>query len=739
VAGRLSARTRRHLADAVARWVVTAGGLATIASIVSILAFICIEVRPLWQGARADVASAFGPIGDGKLLAAAVDEYRHYLVGISAAGSVYTVRLSDGRQLAAAPIDRLNGRPLTSVARAGRDEFVVGTADGRVLGLRTEGEGRAGARDHVALRIVDAGEWRLSPEGEAIAVVAGSGTTDRGVTLAAAPAGQGGWLFIQRTTRSLFGEQRSEVRHPLALPAGVHSTAFAVSTDGTRAYVGSSDGAVQYWDLRDADQPVLVDAPRVTRDPSVPVSALGLLLGDVSLVVGGGDGAVSVWFPVRDRDRTQGWRLQQIHVFDAHSGAVTSVAASPRDKSFLTGATSGEVFLRHATTERTLLRLGHSTPVAALAYAPKANGGVAIGSDATATHWDLINPHPEVTLTTLFGQVWYEGYEAPAHVWQSTGGTDDFEPKLSLVPLILGTMKGTLYALLFAVPLAVLGALYTAQFAHPSLRQFVKPTVEVMAALPSVVLGFLAGLWLAPTLEAMVPATLAMIFGIPAAILLVGAVLALLPATGSLLRVRPGSEVVWLVPLIVGGVALCQWANPWLEATFFGGDFSSWLLGTTGLRYDQRNCLVVGFAMGFAVIPIIFTISEDALSNVPQRLISGSLALGATRWQTALRVVLPTASPGIFSAIMVGFGRAVGETMIVLMATGNTPVLDWNVFTGMRTLSANIAVEIPEAPAGGTLYRVLFLAALLLFIATFIVNTAAEVVRLRLRRRYQQL
>ena len=115
--------------------------------------------------------------------------------------------------------------------------------------------------------------------------------------------------------------------------------------------------------------------------------------------------------------------------------------------------------------------------------------------------------------------------------------------------------------------------------------------------------------------------------------------------------------------------------------------------------------------MGFAVIPIIFTISEDAFSSVPQHLTAASLALGASRWQTATRVVLPTASPGIFSAVMVGFGRAVGETMIVLMATGNTPVLDWSIFNGMRTLSANIAVEIPEAPYGGTLYRMLFLAA----------------------------
>jgi phosphate transport system permease protein len=148
---------------------------------------------------------------------------------------------------------------------------------------------------------------------------------------------------------------------------------------------------------------------------------------------------------------------------------------------------------------------------------------------------------------------------------------------------------------------------------------------------------------------------------------------------------------------------------------------------------------VVGLAMGFAVITIIFTISDDAFTSVPQSLTAASLALGASRWQTVVKVVLPTASAGIFSAVMVGFGRAVGETMIVLMATGNTPIMDWSPFNGFRTLSANIAVEIPEAPAGGTLYRTLFLAGLLLFALTFAVNTVAEVVRQNLRRKYANL
>jgi phosphate transport system permease protein len=166
-------------------------------------------------------------------------------------------------------------------------------------------------------------------------------------------------------------------------------------------------------------------------------------------------------------------------------------------------------------------------------------------------------------------------------------------------------------------------------------------------------------------------------------------------------------------------------------------DFRAWWPAVTGASYDQRNSLVVGFMMGFAVIPIIFTIAEDALSNVPKPLITASMACGASRWQTALRVVMPTASAGIFSALMIGLGRAVGETMIVVMATGNTPIMEWNIFSGMRTLSANIAVELPEAPHHATLYRTLFLGALVLFLLTFAINTVAEVLRQHLREKFK--
>ena len=395
--------------------------------------------------------------------------------------------------------------------------------------------------------------------------------------------------------------------------------------------------------------------------------------------------------------------------------------------------------MSYGTSGQTLLSLKSDEPgLEAVVFAPKGDGIAAGAGGGTLFEWQLHNPHPEVTLRTLFGKVWYEGYSKPEYVWQSTGGTDDFEAKLSLTPLIFGTLKGTFYALLFAVPLALLAALYVSEFMHPTVKGYVKPVVEIMAALPSVVLGFLAGLWLAPVVERIVPGLFMLPLVLPLLILAAYSAWRLLPRVVRV-RFKTGTEVFLLVPVVLAGAWIAFALGGLVETTLLGGNYRGWLLSALGLTYDQRNSLVVGVAMGFAVIPIIFTIAEDSLANVPQHLRAGSLALGATRWQTALRIVLPTASPGIFSAIMIGFGRAVGETMIVLMATGNTPVMDWSIFNGFRALSANVAVELPEAPEGGTLFRVLFLAAFLLFCLTFAVNTVAELVRLKLRAKYRYL
>jgi phosphate transport system permease protein len=482
------------------------------------------------------------------------------------------------------------------------------------------------------------------------------------------------------------------------------------------------------------------------------------------------------------------------------------------------GYADGHVRLFHVTTESFVCELlaEPGKPVRTLALAPKDDGVVAM-TPAEVYHWRLNPRHPEVTLRSLFRPVWYEGYAGPEHVWQSSSGSDEFEPKLGLWPLVFGTLKAAFYSLLMGVPLALLAAIYTSEFMHPRFRAVVKPTIELMASLPSVVLGFLAALVVAPFVENVVPAVLACFITVPGVFLLGAYVWQLLPEKLSLRLARRRFLLIGIVlPLGIAGATI---VGPIIERLFFAGDFKGWLdgrfgsgitgwvmllfpvtalgtvwflarwvnprvrvstahwsrfasasldfakfiaasaatfavamaLGATlyalGLdprnsfmgTYVQRNALIVGFIMGFAIIPIIYTIAEDALSAVPEHLRSASLGCGATPWQTASRIIIPTAMSGLFSAVMIGLGRAVGETMIVLMAAGNTPFLEMNIFNGFRTLSANIAVELPEAVRNSSHYRVLFLAALTLFAITFVMNTIAEIVRLRFRRRAYQL
>src|SRR5690606_9842348 len=257
----------------------------------------------------------------------------------------------------------------------------------------------------------------------------------------------------------------------------------------------------------------------------------------------------------------------------------------------------------------------------------------------------------------------------------SSSANNDNEPKFSLMPLTFGTLKAAFYAMVVAIPLAICGAIFTAYFMAPKLRTYVKPTIELMEALPTVILGFLAGLWLAPLMEANLAGITAILILTPTLILLTAIGWSRLPLNIRLL-VPTGWVPVLLVPVVVLAGAVSMWLSEPLELAFFGGDMRHWLTHDVGIDFDQRNSMVVGLAMGFAVIPTIFSIAEDAIFAVPKSLTQGSLALGATPWQTLVRVILPTASPGIFSALMMGLGRAVGETMIVLMATGNTPIMD---------------------------------------------------------------
>lgn len=469
-------------------------------------------------------------------------------------------------------------------------------------------------------------------------------------------------------------------------------------------------------------------------EPGQTLTAIAPLLGRYSLIVGTSDGALTQYGIYSD---AAGTRLDAIRQFALPSPAQRFVT-EPRRKGFMALDQDGDVHLMYPTSGRELASfaagLSAKTP---MAISARSNALVSAPTDSDIHLLALHNKHPEVSLSALWREVWYEGYDEPIYSWQSSSADNDFEPKFSLTPLAFGTLKAAFYALLFAVPIAIMGAIYTAYFMAPRMRSWVKPGIEIMAALPTVILGFIGGLWLAPIVEDNLSSVLSIFVVLPVGLFTLALLWSMLPDHST--RALSGWYGMIVVPLILLTVYTAFAAGPWFEETLFYGDSRAWFRNVLGLDYDQRNALIVGLIMGLAVIPTIFSIAEDAVYAVPTHLVRGSLALGATEWQTLVKVVLLTASPGIFSAIMIGMGRAVGETMIVLMATGNTPLMEWNIFEGMRTFAANIAVELPESELDSTHYRILFLAALVLFAFTFVLNTVAEVVRQRLRARYGSL
>jgi phosphate transport system permease protein len=851
------------LVDRVADWTISVGGLAVIAAVFGIMAFLVEVVVPLFAGGSVTAAvhyplpAASGEPPPGRLLAIATDEHGAMGVALHADGRLESVHLPSGRRLEAGRAD-FGPAPVTAFARAPRGgHLILGLADGQVRfgrldlassvlraeslppGLETlpSGERTDGRAVYAE---IPGGDWRrvapvfelqesqpLSPSGRAIVAVdvRVGGTAER-PSRSFVGVDEAGAILLARTQSrtNMMTRETTTTLSRSELPSvaeGRDVVGVLLTERGDEVILGERDGTLDRYDVRDFASPVLAEVRDVAPGPA-EIASLGFLLGEQGLVVGTSQGAVDVWFRVERRDAgtTDGRSLVLARSLEPQPAAVVAFAPSQRSKSFATGDAEGNVWLRHATSQQVLLRLGGSlrAPVDALALSPRDDGVLAVDAAREAAHWRVHVPHPETTLRTIFGKVWYEGYPAPSYTWQSSSGTDVFEPKFSLVPLIFGTLKATFYSLLFAVPVALLAAIYTSEFVHPRVRDAVKPTMEMMASLPSVVLGFLAALVLAPVVEQWIASVLFAVAAIPLALLASACLWQLLPHPTALRLEGLAKFALMFGALGLGGVAAAA-GGGWFEDVFFGGDVRRWLDGGAGraapvlflllfplallavgaalargfgvriaahLRglertragladgalwiarlaaaaalagaaafalealgvdprggafgtYVQRNTLVVGFAMGFAVIPIIYTIAEDALSAVPSHLRAASLACGATPWQTAVSVIVPTAMSGIFAAIMVGMGRAVGETMIVVMAAGNTPILDLNVFNGFRALSANIAVELPEAVKDGSLYRMLFLAALTLFAMTFVVNTVAELVRLRFRKRAAEL
>lgn len=917
--------------DSVARVGITLGGIAVIIAVLGMLVYLTAEVLPLFRGGWSRLAHSHSVDLPARPVIGTTDEYRGSVLLVLEDGSYLNIEADTGEVLTSGPI--LEGAPApTAFASLGEGgAFALGFADGTVsagtIGFRTDfltdeassapfddlgiGDRRAAGdgyaertpegqirRTRPSFEMTDPTplpsgsgavvrlDFRRSSGAEYIAALRADGTAVLNFVRRIVPLGGGKPRLRLTSTDILFRPAEGEPQVP---------DWMFVLGDGSSVIAIWKSGVAQRYARAEPEAEAMTLMETVDLAPGEDaVSEASLLLGAQTIILGLADGTVKGAFVARQNTRAtpDAQRLTVAHRFAAppDAGPVTASGISQRDRSFVTGDAQGFVTVRNMTSQKTITRAaapgGQRIVVAQIA--PKTDGVLAVDEAGGVHKWDMSPGHADSSLTALFGRVWYEGEPAPAFTYQAHAGTDNAEPKMSLTPLIFGTIKATVYAMLFAVPIAVLAAIYTSEMLHPRVRLSVKPLIEVMASLPSVVLGFIAAMVIAPFAKDWIPAILVSFVVLPYTALFAAHIWQMLPIRiTARLRTWQHLAVVGFVMLagfaaawplgslveralfspsqseqlvLAGSVQpvtldeLPEWARDrrefsrpelrrlrayglyersgeivrpvgsvsdpavaaeiernridrpdirrWLDGAT-GSAFPGWVLimtpvglalavllrsvfidrrlralpvsrsglgaagrellkflATVGLGllaaaglaaivsamgldardsffgpFSQRNTLVVAIVMGFAIIPIIYTISEDALSGVPGQLRSASLGCGATRWQTAVRVVLPVALSGIFSACMIGLGRAAGETMIVLMATGNTPSMDWNIFSGFRTLAANIAVEMPEAPKDSTHYRVLFLAGLCLFVLTFVVNTGAEVLRQRVRRR----
>jgi len=748
------------------------GGLVVVVAVFGIFAFILSVVWPLFGGAEVKERDVVFEL----------DSPQGVLLGVDDWGEMPFVT-KDGRELGFHPVD---GREAFVVAAPVPEDAVVSArsydamAERMVLGFE---DGRAGfyqvkyrmdfseGADARKVEVeIGAAEWFAAAPGAVREVAyADAGAAKLLAAVHDGENGPRGGLAVTgfRQQRGLLGGGKiealpaeelggmvgGEIRH-LLVPATADMILAANDRCEVVVLARESDG----WAERQRFRPF--------GESDAQISTLGFALGDNSLVAGGSGGEVRVFSlfpPEPGKPRTFGMTKE----FPKLDGAPEIFTASRRNKTIHI-ASQRDYMIGYVTTENVRWRGRPDPAMAALALDGRGSTAVVLDVTGRMRFFEVNDPHPEAGARAFFTPIWYEGFSGPRYSWQSGGMTDDFEAKLSITPLIIGSLKGTAYALFFAMPIAILAAIFTAHVLPPAWKRVIKPTMEIMASLPSVVLGFLAAIWLAPLVEYRMPGIFLMMAAIPVVVMIIGYIWGWLPVRARA-RVSAGAELMLLVPVVVGTGWLCWQLGPVVERLLFTvempdgskvSDFTVWWPQFTGLPFSQRNSFVVGFMMGFAVIPIIFTITEDALSNVPPSLLAASRALGATRWQVIRTVVLPIASAGIFSAVMIGLGRAVGETMIVVMATGNTAIMDpsnnllfgspfgfgngefplaaqWNPFDGMRTLAANIAVELPEAAQGSTHYRTLFLGAFVLFLMTFALNTVAELMRQRLREKFK--
>ncbi len=853
------------LSDKIAHFVITLGGLATIAAVLLVGVFLFVVALPLFRSATTELKQSIAfTLPNDQLLASGLDESGS-LAWFCNADEIAVIEIKTGNKLLSRSTESCGLQQASSICHPqGNLQSAFGFEDGTIctgqLGLITSYVPQAKIpRQADSLNVGD-----LITIDNVIYLRSSNDITKRielranldepisaGLTqpiinidlaittngFCVAAIDNRGNIHVEKTAfqKNLITDESSVSTLETTIRHAQDNSDFRfvrVSGLGDQLFVFTPSGVFKRFVIRDVTRPVLMEQRQLLQKNQT-ITHVTRLFGGSSFVLGDDSGTARILFTSRDTRLTTkdglatkitatfASRPNKIHQRKRDT-RITAISASPRSRLFSIASADGFIRLLQATNHSVVAEIS-STQESVLTQKPRV---LLLGSreqtlvaydGKNLASWNVAPGYPEVSFGALFGQIWYENYPSSDYAWETTGH-ESFEPKYSLVPLLFGTIKATIYSMLFATPIAIFAAIYVSQFMTPTWKSRIKPIIEMMASLPSVVLGFIAGLILAPLVESGVMFFVTSLFTVPIT-LLIGAflwqfwppglrgrlsswrfpvVLVVALPLGVLLGsvvARPAESLLFdgdlfawlngrgasgwggwalaLFPLsaVVAALVISRFINPWIRqqsrkwghwktvftafSLFIVGFFLAGVISTAAamfldaLRWEtrtsifgtyvQRNTMIVAIGMSFAIIPLIFTIADDALSSVPDHLRSGSLGTGATPWQTTVRIILPTAASGLFSAVMIGFGRAIGETMIVLMAAGNTPIMDWNIFSGFQTLSAALATELPEATQGSTHYRILFLAAVLLFVLTFFINTVAEVVRQRFRRRAHEL
>ena len=721
---------RAHFFEKVARYFITTGGGLVIVAVLGILFVVLKTAVPLFH--EGDFSFWEDNKSPGEPVTIGIDDYLQYVYSFDGKGGLSFQKLSPAGEL---------GKP--EFHSFGEGTFLVRESGKHLYSLTDEAGTTQLIKVKFRSKFNDGGQRIVSPDVQVVTTFEPPPFETQNCRLTQSSEAvmrlcvKGQRVYAQKVPTGDgddddFGGDDEEEPSVWDLSlTGAHE-AFLLTGDGDRAFFGGSESYLVEVSFEDDAE---VSVRRFKRPhPDAKIQAMAFLIGESTVVTGDDQGRIQAWFETSGADG--GKVMTPIRVVGQLPKGIKTLRGSYRDKSLVASDESGVIKGYFLTSDKETFSTIIEDEIRAIGSAPRNNALAVATASGHMNFYKMDIPHPESNLKTLLSKVWYENYSQPDYVWQSTGGSDDFESKLSLVPLIFGTLKSTFYAMIFALPISILGAIYTSQFASSRFRSLIKPGVELMASIPSVVIGFLAALWLAPMMEEWIVSLGVFLICLPLYFLLFNTLWCYLREWGLARKIERGREFIITIFVIVLCMATSYLVAPGIEENLFEGSFALWTYEVLGIRYDQRNSIIISLALGFAVIPIIFSIADDSLTAVPGGLKAASLALGASRWQTVYRVILPSASPGIFVAAMIGLGRAVGETMIVLMATGNTPIMSWDAFSGMRTLSANIAVEVPEAPVDGTLYRTLFLCAVVLFCMTFTLNTLGETIRHNLRKKY---